>query len=295
MYAIMGASGNTGGVAAAELLARGLPVRALSRTPAKTRADLAVTEAAAVDLRDLGSLIRGFEGAEAAYVMIPPLVTATDFRSAARAAAEAIAEAVRRSGIGRIVALSSAGAHLSHGTGAILSLHDFEVALRQTDAAVTFIRPGDFMENWAPLLPLAAADGILPSVRLPLEAPMQTVSAVDVGRCAATCLAGGQPGDRVVNLLGPRDYSPQDVANALGQVLGRPVRVVPMPADQVVPALVEQGVGESYARGVAEIYDGLNRNRIGFEAGVGEDRRGSVDLVGAFQCMADKVGLPIAS
>lgn len=299
MYAIMGATGHTGGAAAAELARRGAAVRAITRDPARAGALRAAgAEVVAADAADADALAAAFAGADGVYVLVPPDVRAADAIAAARRTSAAIAQAARRAGVPHVVALSSGGSHLPDGTGLVRTLHDLEAALRAalggTGAALTVVRASDFMENWEAALPVAREQGVLPSTRAPLDGPMECVSVVDVGRAAAECLLAGPPAaapgaprrERVLNLLGPAEYTPRDAAAAFAAALGRPVEPVVVPRDAFVPAFVEAGIGDDYARGLAELYDALNAGRLVFEPGVGETRRGTVTLREAAERMA---------
>lgn len=278
MYAIMGATGQVGGAAAAALLRRGHRVRAVVRDAGRALRLLpGVTEVATADTGHADSLAAAFSGAEAVFVLNPPQPHALDYLAAARAASEAIAEAVRRAGVARVVALSSQGAHLAEGTGVVRSLYDFEAALRGTGTELTVLRPTSFMENWVALLAPARAEGVLPSMQQPVDAAVDMVSVRDVGATAATLLAAPEAGG-IVNLVGPRAYSPREVAETLGQLLGRTVQAVPLPRETWHAALTGAGLGDDYARLLAELDDAINEQRIPFEPGVGELRRGRTTL-----------------
>lgn len=133
-------------------------------------------EVFSADTANPNNLAAAFKGADAVYVLVPPDEHAPDVLAAGRATCEAIAAAVEQAGVSHVVALSSAGAHLASGTGLLRTLYDLEAALRRTKASATFIRAADFMENWASVLPVAREQGILPSVRMPLDAKVETVS-----------------------------------------------------------------------------------------------------------------------
>ena len=286
MFVVMGATGQTGGAAVAELKRLGAPVRALTRDPARaSHLGGGSVEVLSADTADPDSLAAAFKGADAAYVLVPPDEHAPDALAAGRATSEAIAKAVEQAGVSHVVALSSGGAHLTEGTGLLRTLYDLETALRRTKASITVIRAADFMENWASVLPVAREQGILPSVRMPLDAKVETVSTGDIGRTAATCLLERQDGERVINLVGPDEYSPQDAAAAFSDVLGRPVEAVPMPHEAQFPAYVGAGMGEDYARGLVALYDAVNAGVVVFEPGVGETRRGTTSLVEAVRKM----------
>jgi len=164
VYAVIGVSGNTGGATARALLARGARVRAVVRDAAKGERWLAQgAEVAVADLADAGSLAAAFEGADAAYVLNPPAYTMPDLFARAETLARNVLAAARHSRIGRLVVLSSIGAHLPSGTGNIRTNWTFEQVLGALDGAVTFVRPAYFMENWAWVAPVAAGQGLLPS------------------------------------------------------------------------------------------------------------------------------------
>jgi len=281
MFVVMGATGQTGGAALRELQRRGAKVRAITRDPRRASLPEGV-DVAGGDPTDSSSLRAAFAGAEAVYVMLPNFPEAQDALAGSRMAAQAIANAVREARVPCVVALSSGGAHLADGTGMIRTLYDFEKALRGTAASITFLRAGDFMENWAPALPVARSEGALPSGRMPLDAPMETVSTEDIGRTAAALMLERVAGERIVNLLGPQDYSPLDAAAALSRLLDRPVTAVPGSRDDTIAALLTMGASRDYAEKVAEITDGLNAGRIFFEP-VGEKRRGDVTLEQALE------------
>jgi uncharacterized protein YbjT (DUF2867 family) len=286
MYAIMGATGQTGGAVLAELLARGAAVRAITRDAARARALLdSRAEIVQADAADPDGLARAFAGCAGAYVLVVPPADADDALAVARRNSQVIAGALVRAGLPRAVALSAEGAHGAEGTGIIRVLHDFEAALAASGAPVTILRATLFMESWAEVLGSARAEGVLPSLVQPLDREVRMVSVADIGRVAAgLLLAGGRP--RVVNLVGPRDSAPRDVAAALARRLGRPVEAVALPRAASEPSLAAAGLAPGYAAEVAAMYDAINADAAGYEPGVGETRRGSVALEDALAALA---------
>jgi uncharacterized protein YbjT (DUF2867 family) len=279
MYAIMGATGQTGGATLAALRGGGAPIRAIMRD-AERAAHLAAPDVTLVkaDMGDVGSLTEAFSGAQAAYVLNPVGAQATDALAEAGRVSAAIAEAIRRAGLKHVVALSSIGAHLQEGSGVVRALHDFEAALRQTGVPTSFIRAANFMENWAELFGVASEHGVLPSMLQPLDRRDQTVSTGDVGATAAALLRQGPGGERIVSLVGPDEYSAVDVAALLSRLVDRTVTAVATPRAEWEPDLIAAGLGVSYAGELAALYDGINAGRLGFEPGIGEIRRGTVTL-----------------
>lgn len=288
MIALMGATGQVGGAAARVLATRGLAFRALSRKPSGTRV-AGAAEVVATDPQDTASLARGFAGCSAVFVMIPPYLTARDVRAEGRKTVRAISAALLATSPAHVVALSSGGADLSDGTGPILSMHDLEQALDATGLPITRIKSGDFMENWAALIGLAAATGILPMGMQPFDRSYPTVSTEDVGEAVAEALAGPAPAERrTVNVLGPRNFCPNDLARAITMETRREVTLVPATRDDLLAGFLAAGVGEDYAKGICDIYASLNSGRIGFGPGSGETWRGRITFADVVRRVLDK-------
>uniref|UniRef100_UPI001F19403C NmrA family protein n=1 Tax=Falsiroseomonas oryziterrae TaxID=2911368 RepID=UPI001F19403C len=190
--------------------------------------------------------------------------------------ATAAREAARAAGLGRLVLLSSEGAHLAAGTGPILGLHRAEAVLADAAPHVTRLRPSYFQENWRSVFGIAAAQGILPTMLAALDARRPMVATADIGRVAAELLADPSA-PALVELAGPAEYSARDAAAAMAKALGRDVVPVQPPRAAWEGILREAGLGDAYARLIAEMYDGINSGHIRF-SGAGEQRRGRVTL-----------------
>jgi uncharacterized protein YbjT (DUF2867 family) len=276
MYVITGATGHTGSAAAETLLSRGQRVRVVVRDEAKgapwrTKG----AEVAVADLSDAAAMTQALSGAQGAYLLVPPQYAADDLIAAQKVVSDALAAAVRQSGVPHVVLLSSLGAQHAQGTGPIRSLHESEAALRRAAKNLTILRAAFFLENWAGVLPEVKAKGVLLSFLTPGRAiPM--VPTKDIGRAAADALLDPPAGHRVIELSGPRDLTPEDVAGSLGSKLGRQVRVHGLPLEAVVPAMAAAGVSASSARLLQEMYAGINGGKVAPEGGAAIRRRGEL-------------------
>lgn len=254
MYAITGATGHVGGAAARDLHARDLPVRRVVRDPAKAGAADAVA-----DLTDPAALTEAFRGCDGAFVLIPPLPSGSDTEH--RHMADTIATAVRDSGVGHVVALSSWGAQHESGTGPIRWLHHLEQALGGTGAVVTAVRSPHFQEKVEATLGAAAEGGIHPVFGDSADVPTTMVATRDIGRVAATALADPPATSEIVHLDGP-EYTERQVAEKLGAVLGKPLDVALLPREAWEPTLVDAGVPPTFAAELAEMYDAEARGLL---------------------------------
>lgn len=279
MYTVMGITGQVGGAVARTLLAGRRQVRGVVRNPAKA-ADWARrgVSLATADQADVMALAAALGGTEGAFVMLPPMFTPSADFAEARALIAALHAALATASVPRVVSLSTIGAQHETGTGILKGLYLMEQAFGALPMPVAFVRAAWFMENAAWDLPLASDQGELASHLQPLDKQFPMVSTEDVGRVAAEVLAGpAWAGRRVVELEGPRRYSPQDVASALSQVVRRPVRPRAVPRDQWEPAFRAQGAPAAAAALRAEMLDAFNAGHVDF-AGASEHVRGRVSL-----------------
>ncbi len=269
MFLIAGVTGHTGRVAAETLLAHDQPVRVLVRDEEKAAPWRAKgAEIVIGSLGDAASLSQALEGASGAYVLIPPQYAEADLIAAQRAVADAIGEAIRRTGIPHVVLLSSLGAQHAQGTGPVRSLHYAERVIAEAAKSLTIIRAAYFLENWVPVLGEAKEKGILLSFLTPgRRIPM--IATRDIGRAAAEALLDPARGKRVIELVGSAEWSPEEVAGALGKALGREVRVQGLPAEAIVPTFLASGFSKGTADLFREMIGAINRGHLAREAGGG--------------------------
>lgn len=261
MYVILGATGNTGAVAAEALLAKGEKVRAVGRDAAKITQRLgAKVEAFVADVNDAATLTKAFTGATAAYVMIPPQITAPDFLEAGEKISDAITEAVKASGISHVVLLSSIGAQHEAKTGPIVGLHRFEKKLAAVPGLnALFLRPTFFMENFLMTIGLIHSMGFIGNgIKDDLKMPM--IAAKDIGRKAADhLLARDFSGVQVEELLGPREYTMEEAARILGAEIGKPkLSYQRFPGFLVEQALKQMGIPAKTAALMSEMNEAFN-------------------------------------
>src|SRR5580700_10933145 len=225
MYVVAGVSGNTGKVVADTLLRQKQPVRVLVRSadkgaPWKARgADVRV-----VGLDDVAALTAALEGAKGAYLLLPPQMSSIDARSDNARRTDGYVKSIHASGTPHVVFLSSIAAQHPRGTGPIGSVHDAEVALPKSGATFTFVRAAYFQENLAGSL-YGLANGVLPTFITP-DRPIAMVATRDIGTTGAKArLEGPSAQHSVIELSGPREYSPNDVAAVLKRITGKELEV----------------------------------------------------------------------
>ena len=129
---------------------------------------------------------------------------------------------------------------------------------------LTVLRPCYFMDNWAPVLGAAKGQGVLPTF-IAHQAMVPMISTSDIGRVGAEQLMVGGKGKQIIELAGPAEYSPNDVAVALGQILGKPVTAQHAPLSAVVPTFKSFGFSDEAAKLFEEMYTSFSTGAIGYE------------------------------
>lgn len=284
MFVVVGATGNTGSAVVDTLLSKKQPVRVIVRSADKGAGWKAKgADVAVASLDDVSVLTKAFEGAKGVYLMVPPNYGATAWLSDQQARMDRAAEAVRKSGVRHVVYLSSVGGQLPSGTGPIRAVHYGEGKLADAVTHLTILRPPYFMENWAPVIGSAKAQGVLPTFIAP-QARIPMIATKDIGRIGAEQLMVGGQGKKIMELAGPEEYSPDQVAALVGQILGKPVTAQHAPLSAVVPTFKSFGFSDEAATLFEEMYTGFSKGAIGYEH---SDKlvRGTVTLTEALRGM----------
>jgi uncharacterized protein YbjT (DUF2867 family) len=266
MYVITGASGNTGKVIATALLAAGKKVRVIGRDAKKLEELTAKgVEAAIGNLDDVAFLKKAFTGAMAVYAIIPPNLTALNFRAYQNSIASAMAEAVKATNVKYVVTLSSVGAHLTEKAGVVQGLHDLEQKFNTIPGLnVLHLRPSYFMENLLGQIGVIKGMGITGSaVKGDLSFAM--VATKDIADYATKrLLALNFSGSNVQYLLGSRSVTLNEVTKIFGSAIGKPeLAYVQFPYDQAKKGMMDaMGLSENVADAYNEFIRSMNEGPV---------------------------------
>jgi uncharacterized protein YbjT (DUF2867 family) len=261
MYVILGASGHTGSIIADFLLSKGEKVRVLGRDPARLeRFARNGAEAFTANVSDSAVLAKAFSGARAAYLMLPPVM----HREEQERQSDAIAKAVKESGLRYAVHLSSFGAQVPEGTGPVAGLYSSEQKLNAISGLnVLHLRAGYFMENQLAAIDMIHRMGIFAGALQPdLKLPM--IATRDIGDYAGKRLLDLDfSGKQTRELLGERDLSMAEATAVIGRGIGKPeLRYEQFPHDQVQQVLTQMGISPNTAAVYIQMYQALNAGVI---------------------------------
>lgn len=264
MFFVAGITGKVGGATARKLLEGGREVRALVRDRAKAAewSDKGV-ELCEGDLTDASALADALQGVEGAFLMQPTPMGVSPGFPEATALNASIKEALRRSPPPRLVVLSSVGSEQASGLGNITQTHLLEEALADVEFPIAFVRAGALIENYLASLGRAADTGVFDSFLQPVDRAFPMVATQDVGAEVARLLtATPWKGRRVIELGSP--VTPNDIAAAMGEALGREVVARPIAREHWDSALGAMGLPPDKAGNWAEMQDGFNSGWIDF-------------------------------
>ncbi|MGY4638559.1 NmrA family NAD(P)-binding protein [Pseudomonas sp. TE24901] len=262
MYVITGITGKVGGALARNLLKAGQPVRAVIRDEAKAAywADLGC-EVAFAQMEDAQALTVAFKGATGVFILPPPGFDPLPGFPEARAVIAAVSQALQAAAPKKVLCLSTIGAQAEQ-VNLLTQRTLMEQALGALDLPVTFLRPGWFMENAAYDVITARETGVIHSFLHPLDKAIPMIATADIGVLAAQLLQQDWSGQRVVELEG-QWVSPNDIAQALAQILERDVRAEVVERDTWEALLRSQGAQNPLPR--MRMVDGFNEGWICFE------------------------------
>lgn len=265
LYVVTGATGNTGSIVAAELMKAGKKVRVIGREKAKLE-KFPGAEIVEGSVTDAEMMKRAFQGATAAYVMIPPNFATQNFRKYQDEVTDSLTDALASNGVSYAVTLSSVGANHASGVGPINGLYYMEQQLDAIpDLNTLHLRAGFFMENIFGSLSLIKKMGIYGSATPP-EYGWPLVATRDIGAYAARRLSAlDLKGKAHQYLLGPREVTGPEAA----QILGKAFDMENLPYIQFSIAdmkkgMTDAGMSEGMAALYCELYEGASKGLLDY-------------------------------
>lgn len=267
---VTGATGFTGRKTVEILRDKGVAVRALVRTDDDRAEELRGLGAEVVvgDLLDLNAVRAALEGIQSAYFIYPIAPGLID-------ATARFALAAKEAGVESVINMSQISARRVAQSDAALDHYTAERVFDWSGLAMTHLRPTYFSQwliypHWRKHI---VEDG---EIRLPFgngrHAP---IAAEDQARLIADILLNPQPHHgKTYTLHGPVELSQQGVADAVAEVLGRPVQYVPITLEQYHQEMADAGlppfiiqhlieVAKDYQHGVFEGEDSIIREVTG--------------------------------
>jgi uncharacterized protein YbjT (DUF2867 family) len=239
-----------------ELVAKGHEVIVVSSKPEKQQEIEALGAAAAIGtLADVDFLTATFTGADAVYTMVPPNYAAADMMAYCREMGENFAQAIQKSGVKRVVYLSSIGAHMEKGSGLILAHRQVEDIFEKlpSDVAITFMRPSGFYYNLLGFIPGIKAAGMIVA-NYGADDVLIWVSPADIAAAVADELATQVTGHKV-RYVASDELTGNETARILGEAIGKPdLQWILISDEEREQQLESFGVSTEMAHGLVEMF-----------------------------------------
>ena len=274
MIVVTTPTGKIGSHVVSNLLSAGASLRLIVRDPSKLPPDVRDrVQIVKACLDDESSLDSAFEGAEGAFLLVPPsLKDNNDAHYYLRFTQPAL-RAIKRRGVKRIVGVSvlGRGTDLSKHAGPVTAAFAKDQAIEESGVDYHALWCPALMDNMLGNLQSIREQGMFSSPSDPsLKVPQ--VATKDVGMMAAKFLLDfswyGQGGSAV---LGPEDLSFDDVASIMTTVLGRSVRYRQIPEDAFRAQLIQHGTNTVFAQGIVDMLIAKNKGLDNLEARTSEN------------------------
>lgn len=226
---LTGSIGNIGKLLATELVQKGHSVTVISSNKERVSAiDSLGAKALIGSMFDVNFLSQAFKGADIVYLMETMEAAGDmfdkdiDFIATISQIGLNYKKAVERSGVKKVIHLSSIGAHTNKNIGILLFHHNVEKTLRELpeDVSVKFIRPVGFYINMFSFINTITAKGAIIS-NYGGDKKEPWVSPLDIADVIAEEMEKPFKG-RTMRYVASDEVSPNEIAKELGAAIGKP-------------------------------------------------------------------------
>lgn len=276
---LTGSIGNIGKPLTKALVKNGHSVTVISSNPKRAQEieELGAKHAIG-QMQDADFLEATFRGSDIVYLMETIDAVGGDMEDQNTDLIDAISDIVRnykqaveRSGVKRIVHLSSIGAHLDTGNGFLVFHHNAENILKQLpeEVSIKTMRPVGFYTNMFSFIPTIKNRGYIVS-NYGGEEKEPWVSPNDIAAVVAEEMEAQFEG-RTVRYIASDEVSPNEVAKMLGDSIGKAdLQWKVITNNELLDTWVKTGMNKQIARGFIEmqasqgsgkLYEDYYRNR----------------------------------
>lgn len=258
---LTGSLGNIGKPLTTELVAQGHSVTVISSNPERKTAIEALGAKAAIgSMFDADFLTATFKGADIVYLMETMEAAgdmfdkSVDFIETINKIGATYKTAVEQSRVKKVVHLSSIGAHTNKGIGILIFHYNVESLLRQlsADIAIKFIRPVGFYINMFSFVQTIKYKGAIIS-NYGGDKKEPWVSPLDIASVITEEMDKPFAG-RTVRYVASDEVSPNEIAKALGDAIGKPdLQWQVISDEQLLTNWLNIGFNEQVAKGFIEL------------------------------------------
>lgn len=262
---VTGSLGNISQPLTTALVQKGHTVTVISSNPEKQKDIEALGATAAIgNLEDVDFLTKAFTGADVVYCMVPPNyhTTGHDPIVYCKQIGNNYAQAIKQSGVKRVVHLSSFGADLDKGTGIILGAHHVEKILAALPGvAVTHMRPTYFYYNLLRYVGMIKKAGLI-ATNYGNDDKLIFVSPLDIAAAIVEEIETPATG-RKIRYVASDELTANEAARILGAAIGKPdLKWVIITDEQMKSGLQANGVPANIAAYTVEMFACLHSGEL---------------------------------
>lgn len=264
---LTGSLGHISKPLAKELVQKGHSVTVISSNPERQKAIEDLGAAAAIgSMEDVDFLTKTFIGADIVYLM--EALNASrffdkdlDIMAAHNEIGYNYKQAIEKSGVKRVVHLSSIGAHTDKGVGMLAFHYNVENILKKlpADVSIKFMRPVGFYYNMFAFIPtIKTQDAIISNYGGDRKEPW--VSPLDIAAVIAEEMERPFNG-REIRYIASDEVAPNEVAKNLGEAIGKPgLKWQVIPGEQLLNGMIAAGMNPQAAKGLVDMNAGRINN-----------------------------------
>lgn len=280
---ILGATGQVGSNIVDFLTKKKVDVKAVIRNTEKAN-DLKEkgVEVAIADYFDLDALNNAVKDGELIFVITPETEKSGNVLGDTKRILENYRKAIENSEISSIIGLSSGGAQYEKyetDTGNLLMSNMLEHEFLSLPIHQVFVRPSYFYSNWLLSVDMAKENGVLPSF-YPTDLKIDMNSPIDVAEFVSNKISNGIDKSELIELVGPEQYSANDVACEMTKSLGREVKAQEIPREKWEETLKSFGFSHDYVKNFIKMtelvatgnakMEGKGKNPVSLKTTLGE-------------------------
>ncbi|HEY8930146.1 MAG TPA: NAD(P)H-binding protein [Mucilaginibacter sp.] len=251
---VTGSLGNISGPLAILLVNAGHDVTVVTSNAGKTADIEAIGAKAAVgSAEDVDFLTKAFTGADVVYTMVPQQHDSNDYKAFIRKIAGNLAEAVKNSGVTKVVNLSSIGAHMATGAGPVSGMHDDEAIFAKLNGVIVkTLRPASFYYNYYATIGMVKHGGVI-GANYPADRLLVLVHPKDISDAAFEAITTPFT-ENNITYVASDEKTGADVAAIIGKAIGKPeLPWVEFTDEQSIGGMQQGGLSEDVAKNLTEM------------------------------------------
>jgi len=263
--AVTGSLGHISQPLTKELVQNSHTVTVISSKQEKQKDIEALGATAAIgSVENVDFLTSAFTGADAVYCMIPPNFGELNQNAYYQRIGRSYAQAIQKSGVKRVVHLSSWGAHRHKGTGIILGSHHVEVILNALPGvALTHLRAGSLFYNLYGFIGMIKGVGFI-GANYGGDDKIVWAHPTDIAAAAADELQKTPTAGHEVRYVASDERTGTETAKVLGAAIGRPdLQWLTFSDEQAREGMEQNGVPPSIAADLVDLNASIHSGAMG--------------------------------